>query len=137
MADGDRVGKLHLYVLDRDGVSISQPEGFIPLTVDDLIEKAVQAGLAGLSLTWAAGLTRRTRRSCDGSAAWRSLRGLWLGAATGGTDVERLTVILRAAAELGCSTLRTVVGGAKLGGDRREMNGRWNAFIEQTRRRPE
>lgn len=116
------------------GYQSLQPEGFIPLTVDDLIEKAVQAGLAGLSFDLGRWVDPTDKEELRRIRRLAESRGLWLGAATGGTDVERLTVILRAAAELGCSTLRTVVGGAKLGGDRREMNGRWNAFIEQTRR---
>lgn len=111
-----------------------QPEGFIPLTVDDLFDKAAAAGLAGVSLELGRWIDpadkeelRRIRRRADA-------KGLWLAAATGGTDVERLTTILHAAAELGCSVLRTVIGGVRLGGDRRTMEGRWKRFMDDTLR---
>lgn len=109
-----------------------QPEGFVPLTAYDLMEKAVSAGLGGLSLDLGTLVDpadkeelRRIRRAAEA-------RGLWLAAATGGTDIERLTSVLRAAAELGCTVVRTVIGGAKLGGDRREMSGRWGTFMRKT-----
>lgn len=111
-----------------------QPPGFVPLTVDDLLEKAAAAGLAGVSLDLGRWIDpedteelRRIRRRAEGM-------GLWLAAATGGTDVERLTVVLRAARELGCSVVRTVIGGARLGGDRRPMEGRWRSFMDKTLR---
>lgn len=109
-----------------------QPEGFVPLTIDDLVQKAVSAGLGGLSIDLGSWIDPTDKEELRRIRRLAETHGLWLGAATGGTDVERLTVILRAAAELGCATLRTVVGGAKIGGDRREMNGRWSGFMKQT-----
>jgi sugar phosphate isomerase/epimerase len=52
---------------------------------------------------------------------------------TGGTDPDRLEEALRISRGLGARVLRIVVGGAKLGGDRRGWEGRWQGFLHQVR----
>lgn len=106
-----------------------------PLGFSELLAVAADAGLSGLSfpiehfmpsvLTGDRDLPKQVR-----AAAAR--RGLFLNAATGGTDPDRLRPIIEAAAALGCTVVRTVIGGAKIGGDRREMRGQWQAFMERT-----
>ena len=56
---------------------------------------------------------------------------LFITLATGGYDPEVLTEALNLAAQLGAGTVRTVVGGAKIGGDRRPLAGRWQAFLQE------
>lgn len=55
---------------------------------------------------------------------------LYLLLSTEGTQVEHLMCALDAASVLGCKVLRTIVGGAGFGGDRRAYLGRWKIFIE-------
>jgi sugar phosphate isomerase/epimerase len=51
--------------------------------------------------------------------------------AAGGYDVSELKSALQAGRRIGASTVRTVVGGADYGGDRRHMKGKWQAFLEE------
>src|SRR5579859_23113 len=55
---------------------------------------------------------------------------LFLNLATGGYDPEHLSAVLQLGARLGVTTVRTVVGGARIGGDRRLIAERWGAFLE-------
>src|SRR5947208_2136575 len=54
-------------------------------------------------------------------------RGLFLTLATGGYAAGPLGEVLYLARQVGAETVRTVVGGAKIGGDRRPLTGRWQA----------
>ena len=57
-------------------------------------------------------------------------RSLFITLATGGYTTESLTEALHLGAQLGAKTVRTVVGGAKIGGDRRPLAGRWQPFMQ-------
>jgi sugar phosphate isomerase/epimerase len=57
--------------------------------------------------------------------------GLFVTLATGGYASESLGEALHLAARLGAETVRTVVGGAKIGGDRRLLAGRWQPFLQE------
>jgi sugar phosphate isomerase/epimerase len=48
---------------------------------------------------------------------------------TGGFDPEKLSAIIEQAQQIGARTVRTVIGGAKIGGDRRPLAGRWQPFM--------
>lgn len=52
---------------------------------------------------------------------------------TGGFDPEALARVIELARRVGAGTVRTVIGGAKIGGDRRPLAGRWQAFVEDVR----
>ena len=69
----------------------------------------------------------------DISAVARSARerGLFITLATGGYTAEPLSESISLAAQLGAETVRTVVGGAKIGGDRRPLAGRWQPFLQE------
>jgi sugar phosphate isomerase/epimerase len=56
---------------------------------------------------------------------------LFLNLATGGYNPARLENALQLGARLGAITVRTVVGGAQIGGDRRLIADRWGAFLEE------
>jgi 3-oxoisoapionate decarboxylase len=100
----------------------------VPYSLYGLLDKAAGAGLAGLSFP----LERVDEGELPRLKAYAAERGLFLNAATGGTDPERLGRLLDMASRLGCSILRTVIGGAKIGGDRRPMRGKWAAFMAKT-----
>ncbi|GLV55182.1 xylose isomerase [Dictyobacter sp. S3.2.2.5] len=50
---------------------------------------------------------------------------------TYGCDAGHLSEVLELGSRLGARTVRTLVGGAKLGGDRREMVGHWQDYLQQ------
>lgn len=56
---------------------------------------------------------------------------LFLNIATGGYTPEKLAPALELGARLGVETVRTVVGGAQIGGDRRLIAQRWSTFLEE------
>ncbi len=58
-------------------------------------------------------------------------RGLFITLATGGYTAGPLTEAIHLGAQLGAETVRTVVGGAKIGGDRRPLAGRWQPFLQE------
>lgn len=49
---------------------------------------------------------------------------------TAGYVADDLQLVLQLGARVGAETVRTVVGGAGFGGDRRPMRGRWPAFLQ-------
>jgi len=56
--------------------------------------------------------------------------GLFVTLDTSGYDPESLTTVMLLARDVGAETVRTVVGGAKIGGDRRPLAGRWQPFLD-------
>lgn len=72
-------------------------------------------------------------KQCDPEelSASAKARGLFINVAAGGFDPEELKEALRLAARADAITLRTVVGGAKFGGDRRHMEGEWQPFLQR------
>ena len=57
--------------------------------------------------------------------------GLFITLGTSGYEPNALTEALNLGARLGVGTVRTVVGGAKIGGDRRPLAGRWQPFLQK------
>ena len=57
-------------------------------------------------------------------------QGLFITLAAGGYTIEPLREAIQLGAQLGAETVRTVVGGAKIGGDRRPLAGRWQPFLQ-------
>ncbi len=64
-------------------------------------------------------------------ARYAQEHGLFITLAASGYDAETLTVAIELGARLGVSTVRTAVGGAKIGGDRRPLAGRWQSFLQE------
>ncbi|MCR2822960.1 sugar phosphate isomerase/epimerase family protein [Lederbergia panacisoli] len=56
---------------------------------------------------------------------------LFINIAAGGFDPEHLKSVLELGGKINARTVRTVVGGADFGGDRRKMNGRWQSFLDE------
>jgi len=84
-----------------------------------LMDQALAAGLQGVELPVAL-------LEGEGSVAlarYAREHGLFITLATGGYHPEKLAADIALAARLGAATVRTVVGGAKIGGDRRPLAG--------------
>src|SRR5438067_683139 len=56
---------------------------------------------------------------------------LFITLAASGYEPDVLIEALHLGARLGAGTVRTVVGGAKIGGDRRPLADRWSAFLDE------
>jgi 3-oxoisoapionate decarboxylase len=92
-----------------------------------LMDQAMAAGLQGVELP--ASLLEGE----DTTAVARYARehGLFITLSSGGYDPLKLASDITLAAQLGADTVRTVIGGAKIGGDRRPLAGRWQPFLEE------
>jgi sugar phosphate isomerase/epimerase len=58
-------------------------------------------------------------------------KGMFINVAAGGFNPEELKNALQLAKRAGAGNVRTVVGGAKFGGDRRHMEGTWQPFLNE------
>lgn len=96
------------------------------ITAQQLIALAVQAGLEGVEMP----LTVLEGADLPEIARLAEQRGLYITVASGGYDPDKLQAAFETAARLGAKTVRTVVGGAHFGGDRRPMTGRWQSFMQ-------
>ncbi|EFH84704.1 sugar phosphate isomerase/epimerase family protein [Ktedonobacter racemifer] len=92
-----------------------------------LLERAGVCGLAGAELP----AVLLEGEDIDAVARYAREHHLFLNLATGGYAPEKLAETLELGARLGVETVRTVVGGAQIGGDRRLIANRWSAFLEE------
>jgi sugar phosphate isomerase/epimerase len=97
------------------------------INVEQLMDQAYSAHLQGMEIP--ASLLKGEDIPDVARAAKE--RGLFITLATGGYAVESLRETLQLGAQLGAETVRTVVGGAKIGGDRRPLAGRWQPFLQE------
>ena len=110
------------------------PEGATRVPAESLLEAATSLGLQGVELpTPLIDLADAHQLARIRAMAAESDLELVLSAAD--TQPEFLLRAIDAAQQLGCAVLRTVVGGARLGGDRREYLGRWPSFLDTLRER--
>lgn len=100
-----------------------------PMTAEAVLRQAVQSGLQGAELP--TGLLAKSDQQAI--ARFASEHGLYLVVAEGGFDPQRLGEAVALARNVGADVVRTVAGGAKLGGDRRHMVGSWQPFLGQVR----
>jgi sugar phosphate isomerase/epimerase len=96
------------------------------ITPQQLMDQALARGLEGVEMPVA--LLREEDPAQV--ARYARERHLFITLATGGYDPDALRSNIEMAAQMGVSTLRTVIGGARIGGDRRPLAGRWQAFLE-------
>lgn len=103
--------------------------GRTPMTAEAVIAWALGANLQGVELP------DSTLAAADIPAIARMTqeRGLYVTVACGGYDPVKLGEACRLAAACGAPIVRTVAGGARIGGDRRNMAGRWDAFLQEVR----
>ncbi|GAA2755199.1 sugar phosphate isomerase/epimerase [Actinopolymorpha rutila] len=116
-----------------------------PVTARDVMDQAVRFGLAGVELpaTMLAGEAPSTRRepgetpdrseradSPEALGKYAAEHGLFVTVDTAGFDPEALGRVFELAVRVGAPVVRTVIGGAKIGGDRRPLAARWQAFLD-------
>jgi 3-oxoisoapionate decarboxylase len=96
------------------------------ITPFQLLERARTLGLLGIELP--VSLVRKEEVPAIAEAARE--QGLFISLAFNGFDAQQLRATLELAQRLGAESVRTLVGGARLGGDRRPMAGRWQAYLQ-------
>jgi sugar phosphate isomerase/epimerase len=62
---------------------------------------------------------------------YAEVHGLFIVLDTSGYDAHKLSEAIEIAGRLGARTVRTMIGGAKIGGDRRPLAGRWQQFLAE------
>jgi sugar phosphate isomerase/epimerase len=97
------------------------------ISVEQLMDQACAAHLQGVEVP----VSLLKGEDISAMAGTARERGLFITLATGGYAVESLRESLHLGAQLGAETVRTVVGGAKIGGDRRPLAGRWRSFLQE------
>ncbi|MBA2678843.1 MAG: sugar phosphate isomerase/epimerase [Ktedonobacteraceae bacterium] len=97
------------------------------ITPLQLMDQALASGLTGVEIPTA------LLKNADIPAIARYAQDhkLFLTVAASGYAPEPLISALEQATQLGALTVRTIIGGAKIGGDRRPLADRWPAFLEQ------
>ncbi|WP_308638779.1 sugar phosphate isomerase/epimerase family protein [Paenibacillus silvisoli] len=106
--------------------------GIPPMTADTLLDTALEAGLQGMELS-ASRLAGLPSIELDQLAAKAEARNFYITVATDGFDPIRLNEAFVLAKAVGARVVRTVAGGAKFGGDRRHLSGKWQSFMEEVR----
>jgi sugar phosphate isomerase/epimerase len=101
----------------------SQPR----ISVQQLMDQACAANLRGVEIP----VSLLEGEDIPSVARVARERGLFITLATGGYIAGPLKETLHLGAQLGAETVRTVVGGAKIGGDRSPLAGRWQPFLQE------
>ncbi|AZN41334.1 sugar phosphate isomerase/epimerase family protein [Paenibacillus albus] len=99
----------------------------VRITAKDQIDMAEAYGLEGVEIP----LDILSQSDPAEVAAYARQKGMFVNVAMGGFEPAALVKALHMAKLAGAITLRTVVGGAKFGGDRRHMAGTWQPFLQQ------
>lgn len=100
----------------------SQPK----INVQQLMEQALAANLQGVEIP----VSLLEGEDIASVARVAKTQGLFITLATGGYIARPLIEAIHLGAQLEAETVRTVVGGAKIGGDRRPLAGRWQPFLQ-------
>ncbi|HEX9130738.1 MAG TPA: sugar phosphate isomerase/epimerase family protein [Ktedonobacteraceae bacterium] len=107
------------------GMGIDPVSGHPTITPMQLVDKAIDAGLQGVELP----VSLMQGEDPTVVARYARERGLFITLETDGYDPNKLASAIELGVRLGAGTIRTMVGGAKLGGDRRPLAGRWQSFL--------
>lgn len=97
-----------------------------PITARGLMDQARGHGLAGVELP----ASLLDNQDVEQLGAYAREQGLFVTVDTSGFDPEALARVCDLAARVGSPVVRTVIGGAKIGGDRRPLAGRWRPFMD-------
>jgi sugar phosphate isomerase/epimerase len=92
----------------------------------ELIDQALALGLEGVEIP----IEMLEDVDALAVARYAQEQDLFIGLETVGFDPGTLSEALELAAGMGVPTLRTIVMGAKFGGDRRPLAGRWKPFLD-------
>jgi sugar phosphate isomerase/epimerase len=109
------------------GMGIDLHSGRPTITPSRLIDKAIAVGLEGVELP----ASLMQGEDATAVAHYALERGLFITLETEGYDPGKLASAIDLGVRLGAGTVRTMVGGAKLGGDRRPLAGRWQSFLQE------
>jgi 3-oxoisoapionate decarboxylase len=109
------------------GMGIDPQSGRPVISPRELMDKAINAGLEGVELP----AFLMEAEDATSVARYAYERGLFITLETRGYDPNKLASAIDLGAQLGAGTIRTMVGGAKLGGDRRPLAGRWQSFLQE------
>ena len=96
------------------------------INVQQLMDQALAAHLQGVEIP----VSLLESEDIPSVARAARERGLFITLATGGYTVGQLREAIHLGTQVGAETVRTVVGGAKIGGDRRPLAGRWQPFLQ-------
>lgn len=110
--------------------SDSQP----PPSPLDFLKRVYSFGLEGAQLEGNS-LIKMSPGERESLRKWAEERQLYLEVATGGTEPEALATQIQVAYSMGVQVVRTVIGGAKIGGDRRGWEGKWSSFLQEVVKR--
>ncbi|MFC5449252.1 sugar phosphate isomerase/epimerase family protein [Paenibacillus aestuarii] len=97
------------------------------ITASQLLEQAVEYGLQGIELP----VSLLEGEDVDALAQAARERDFYIVVASGGYNPKTLAAACETAARLGAPIVRTVVGGAGFGGDRRNFAGSWQPFLHE------
>ena len=97
------------------------------ITPKQLFDKARSCGLEGVELP-ASWMKDEDETSVANYALEREL---FITLETVGYNPNKLATAINLGIQLGAKTIRTIVGGAKIGGDRRPLAGRWQLFLHE------
>jgi sugar phosphate isomerase/epimerase len=109
------------------GMGIHPASGHPTITPRQLMDKAIAAGLEGVDLP----VSLMKSEDTTTGAHYAQERELFITLETEGYDPVKLASAIDLGVRLGAGTVRTMVGGAKLGGDRRPLAGRWQSFLQE------
>src|SRR5579875_337817 len=101
--------------------------GRAPLSPFQLMERVLAVGLTGVEMP----ASLMQGQDVAAVARYAQEHGLFITLATSGYQPEALAQAIDLGMQLGAETVRTVVGGAKIGGDRRPLAGRWRSFLQE------
>src|SRR6266566_848714 len=108
-------------------MGIHPASGHPTITPRQLMDKAIAAGLEGVDLP----VSLMKSEDTTTVAHYAQERELFITLETEGYDPVKLARAIDLSVSLGVGTVRTMVGGARFGGDRRPLVGRWHSFLQE------
>ena len=97
------------------------------ITPKHLLDKVRASGLGGVELP----ASLMQGEDATSVANYALEQGLFITLETEGYNPNKLASAIDLGVQLGANTVRTIVGGANLGGDRRPLTGRWQSFLDE------
>jgi len=108
-------------------MGIHPASGHPTITPRQLMDKAIAAGLEGVDLP----VSLMKSEDTTTVAHYAQEREQFITLETEGYDPVKLARAIDLSVSLGVGTVRTMVGGARFGGDRRPLVGRWHSFLQE------
>lgn len=111
-------------------MGIHPQSGRTPISPRQLMDRALATGLTGVEMP----VSLMQGQDVTAVARYAQEHGLFITLAAGGYQPgpqDQLAQAIDLSARLGARTVRTTIGGAKIGGDRRHLVGRWQPFLQE------